>query len=191
VNAFAQVKLCLEGGLNLSDISYSGILETGPNGQRTGGILGVSFEFYTSKGFSLQFGARIIQKGCTYTNNAVEIIERIDYLEVPFIANLKFRTGRFEPFISAGIYYSARISGTQVQKYNSGENYEYDMNELYDNSDFGGLAGGGLEFKISKKFNLFLSASYSLGIINNLADDRFGSAYNKGIQLITGIKFTL
>lgn len=191
VNSSAQVKICFEGGLNLSNVSYSGVFGSGPNGLRTGAVLGTSFEFYTSKGTSIQSGVRLIQKGCSYSNNVVKITEKIDYLELPFVANLKLQFGSFIPFISAGFYYSARISGKQIQNYNSGDYYEYDMNELYDNSDFGGIAGAGVELKISKKLNLFLSATYSLGIVNNLADERFGWAYNKGTQLLTGLKIVL
>ena len=171
-NASGQVKFGIETGLNFSQSGVDDFSGSQKTGIRTCFLSGMFFEIHFSKNISIQPGLRYIQRGSKFKNDIVTITQRHEYFEIPLNLNIIINTGKFNPFISAGIYYSGRLSSDQVQDYKTGESYEYDDSKMFNDSDFGAMAGAGLNYKLSKVTELFIAFNYTWGAKRHRADSR-------------------
>ena len=186
------VKFGLKGGINFAKAhSNSEISDT-----KSGIDIGIFCEIYTSGNLSIQPGINYIQKGSMYANDIVTITQKIDYLEFPVNFNAYIPLSGVKPFLTAGLYFSTRISVSQAQQYNISEGvYEYDGSDFYDKTDFGLLFGGGVSLVVSKEIDLFVILNYSHGFSNIAQTDNLhyqnsiGTVSNRGLELTAGIKF--
>ncbi|MBK8553023.1 MAG: PorT family protein [Ignavibacteria bacterium] len=182
-----KFKFGILGGLDLA----KAIFNSEATNTRSGIEIGILFEFYTSKLFSIQPGISYIQKGSKFENEVVVITQKMNYLEFPLICNFKFTSGKIAPYLSTGFYLSTRVSCYQNQEYSSGERYEYDTKEYFDKADLGWIAGGGVNFTVSKSTDLFVNFYYSMGLTNIInSSQSFDNAtvHNRGMQITAGVK---
>ncbi len=191
LNGFSQVRLGIESGLNFSRAKINSMNGDENTGTRSGMLLGGFFEFNTSDHFSIQSGIRYIQRGSTSDNTVVKITQQVNYVEFPVTCNVIINFNKYKPFLAAGFYLSYHVFAKQKQSYMIGDYYEYDVGDFYKSSDIGYIIGGGLNYEISKTFDLFGAFYYSGGIKNVLEDGIQASAMNTGYQLSAGIKLRM
>jgi len=186
-------KFGLKGGMNFAKAEYN----SESSNSKSGVDIGVFCEIYTSDNISIQPGINYIQKGSKYANDIVTITQKIDYLEFPVNFNAYIPLSWVKPFLTAGLYFSTRISVSQTQQYNISEGvYEYDGSDFYDKTDFGMLFGGGVSLAVSKEIDLFVILNYSHGFSNIAKTGNFeqyqnsiGTVSNRAVELTAGIKF--
>lgn len=182
-----KFKFGILGGLDLAKV----IFNSEATNTRSGFETGIFFEFVLENYISIQPGISYIQKGSKFENEVVVITQKMNYLEFPLICNFKFTSGKIAPYLSTGFYLSTRVSCYQNQEYSSGERYEYDTKEYFDKADLGWIAGGGVNFTVSKNMDLFANFYYSMGLTNIInSTETFDNAtvHNRGMQITAGIK---
>ena len=189
--SFSQSKFGIETGLNLSNARVNSMYGDENVNNRTGMLLGCFFEFNTSKHFSIQPGFRYIQRGNVSDNGVTKLIQKVNYVEFPLTCNVIINFNKFKPFLAAGFYFGYYVSANQTQTYGSGEYYECDVSDFYKSSDVGYVLGCGLNYELSKRFDVFMSFYYTGGVKNVLEDEAIGSVSNTGHQLSAGMKVRL
>ena len=103
------------------------------------------------------------------------LTSRYNYLQLPLIAHFSFGTKKFVGFINLGAYsswwLSGHIKGTELDGFNYTypvfRNFTQDVDATYEfdsrrdrRLQFGCLAGGGIQYILSNKFEIFAEVRY-------------------------------
>ena len=159
-------------GLNLANL-------TDADGDiRAGVAAGVEFEYQVSDIFSLSAGALYSMQGCKFTEDKVDYTSKLDYINVPILANVYVVKGLavklgIQPGFNVTHKASAEVEGTKVSSDLSGVK----------SVDFSIPVG--LSYEIN---NFVIDARYNLGV-NKIADD--ADSKNSVFQFTLGYKFAL
>jgi len=193
-DAFSQTSgIGIEGGINLADIS---LMPQSNSSNRTGMMVGAFADIGISKTFYFHPGLRYVMKGATFSaNNGIAtttITTKISYLEFPALIKVAFPLTEVRPYIMAGPTLGIMLSAIQDQNdgINSSSN---DISQNLETVDFGLFFGGGIDFHVAHRMDMFVGGGYSLGLSNivktnpNLQQ----TGKNLGIQFTAGIKFGL
>jgi hypothetical protein len=187
VYAQPSLSLGIEGGLNLANVS---ITPSQTSNSRTGLIVGGILDIGISNNIGIQGGLRYIMKGFQVTNGGATFTDKLNYIEVPALLKVKFPLTEVKPYLVGGPVLGIRVSASEEQS-NGTQTADVDASSAFESIDFGLLFGGGLDFKVATKTDLFIQAGYSFGLSNIWKQTTTVTVKNYGIQFTGGVKFRL
>jgi hypothetical protein len=186
---YAQPSLSLgvEGGLNIANVS---ITPSQTSNSRTGLIIGGVLDIGISRSIGVTTGLRYIMKGFQVTNGGATFTDKLNYLEVPALLKVKFPLTEVKPYLVGGPVLGIRVAASEEQS-NGQQTNDVDASSAFESIDFGLLFGGGLDFNVATKTDLFVQVGYSLGLSNIYKLNPQFTVKNYGIQITGGAKFKL
>lgn len=189
ITVYSQPNLALglEGGLNLANVS---ITPSQTSNSRTGLIVGGVLDIGISRTIGVTTGLRYVMKGFQVTNQGVTFTDKLNYLEVPALLKVKFPLTEVKPYLVGGPVLGIRVSATEEQS-NGQQTADVDASSAFESIDFGLLFGGGLDFNVATKTDLFIQAGYGFGLSNIWKQTTTVTVKNYGIQFTGGVKFRL
>lgn len=189
ISVYSQptLSLGLEGGLNLANVS---ITPSQTSNSRTGLIIGGVLDIGISRNIGVTTGLRYSMKGFQVTNGGVTFTDKLNYLEVPALLKVKFPLTEIKPYLVGGPVLGIRVSASEEQS-NGTQTADVDASSAYESIDFGLLFGGGLDFNVANKTDLFIQAGYAFGLSNIWKQTTTATVKNYGIQITGGVKFKL
>lgn len=189
VSVYSQpnLSLGLEGGLNLANVSIS---PSQTSNSRTGLIVGGVLDIGISRTIGVTTGLRYTMKGFQVTNQGVTFTDKLNYIEVPALLKVKFPLTEVKPYLVGGPVLGIRVSATEEQS-NGQQTADVDASSAFESIDFGLLFGGGLDFNVAAKTDLFIQAGYGFGLSNIWKQTTTVTVKNYGIQFTGGVKFRL
>jgi hypothetical protein len=183
----------LKGGVNFSNIS---VVTTGevPDFKNLQGLTGGVF-------FNLNLGPVGIQPEVLYSRRGMKFSETIeegtltvkymlDYIEVPLLLKLTVvPVGPVRPIVYAGPAFSYLLKAkAEAVLPGVGEESE-DVTEQFKRESWGGVVGGGLEFRLPVIKLLSLEARYHFGLSDINQEMEADTVKNKGFSIMVGIGF--
>ncbi|HMQ80230.1 MAG TPA: porin family protein [Ignavibacteria bacterium] len=189
ITVYSQPSLSigLEGGLNLANVS---ITPSQTSNSRTGLIIGGVLDIGISRNIGVSTGLRFTMKGFQITNGGATFTDKLNYLEVPALLKVKFPLTEVKPYLVGGPVLGIRVSASEEQS-NGTQTADVDASSAYETIDFGLLFGGGLDFNVANKTDLFIQAGYGFGLSNIWKQTTTVTVKNYGIQITGGVKFKL
>lgn len=189
ISVYSQptLSLGLEGGLNLANVS---ITPSQTSNSRTGLIIGGVLDIGISRNIGVTTGLRFTMKGFQITNGGATFTDKLNYLEVPALLKVKFPLTEVKPYLVGGPILGIRVSASEEQS-NGTQTADVDASSAYETIDFGLLFGGGLDFNVANKTDLFIQAGYGFGLSNIWKQTTTVTVKNYGIQITGGVKFKL
>lgn len=190
------VRLGLALGLNLANQSYTPDISS-PLIYRPVIIAGTLAEVGISDLLYVQVEPRFIQKGTTIQQGfdaggpppgpGPDVVEKLNYLEIPLHLKTKFGTSDFMPFAFVGPTIGVLLSAREeVQEYN----IQIDTKDQYNSIDYSLDLGGGVEYRISTSISLVGNACYSFGL-SNISNQTYETIHSRGIQIVFSSLFNL
>lgn len=148
---------------------------------RVGMVAGAEVEYYLNNTVGIAAGLLYSQQGAELDlNNAADVKFKIDYLNVPIIANIYVWKGlALKAGIQPGFKVSSKISGAA-----GGYSAEANMNDV---NSFDLSIPAGISYDFGR---LVLDARYNFGLLKVFDDKAFDSK-NLTFQLAIGYKFGL
>src|SRR5258706_6976073 len=185
-NSQTTIGLGIESGINIGDIGATPTFNTT---SRTGLMVGGFADIGVTNIVSIRPGVRFTMKGFSSTFNGVPFTDKLSYLEIPMMLKVNLPLNQVKPFLMAGPTLGIQLSasedfGTDPQSQG------LDANSIYETIDFGLYFGGGIDFHIAGKTELFTTFGYSLGL-TNISKLNGVSERNHGFQVASGVKFNL
>ncbi len=206
----AQIKLGLQGGVNLADVNADQLPTGWETSTRTGFMVGGIFNYSFFPILSLQAEPAFIQKGAaidaTTTENGVNIKFKAtysaNYIDVPVLLKATFGKGPVKPFVLAGASIAfllgdvkltldkatladgqdvtSQIPSSEKEQIQKGKSTDFILN-----------FGGGVMIPVGP-IDIFIEGQYNLGIqnINDEPNDNT-KIKNKGIQIKAGALYAL
>jgi hypothetical protein len=188
--SFSQsVKLGIEGGLNMSNSSFTPELQSS---SRTGMMVGGFAEIKVSPVLSIKPGVRYIMKGFSTPNNlGTQTAYKVNYIEIPALLKVTFPLSQVKPYLEAGPSISLRVSANAEQT-GLQQVQESDVSQVFESTEFGLYFGSGLDFRVGSNVEMFTSFGYGLGLSNTLTAINNGiTGKNNGFRISSGVKFDL
>lgn len=188
---FSQsVKLGIEGGMNLSNSSFTPDIQSS---SRSGMLFGGFAEIKVSPIISIKPGIRYIMKGFSVMNNGgFPNNFKVNYIEVPALLKVTFPVSSVKPYIEAGPTFSLRVSANEeINLGNQQQAQESDVSQLFESTDIGLYFGSGMDFRVGNNAEMFTGIGYGLGLTNTISSVANLTAKNNGFRIITGVKFDL
>ena len=184
--SFSQsIGLGIESGINIGDISSSPAFNTTT---KTGFMVGGFADIGVTDIFAVRPGLRYITKGFTSTFNGVSFTDNLSYLEVPLLLKVSVPLPRVKPYFMAGPTLGIQLSANET--FGTGaQAQDLDASQIYETIDFGLHFGGGIDFHVASKMEIFTGFGYSLGLTN--ISKLTTSARNHGLQITSGVKFNI
>jgi len=205
----AQVKLGVQGGINLAGVSMDPEQDGFETGTLTRLMAGAIINYNFSPLLGIQAEPAYIQKGSsvdiTGRENGFDIKGegniRMDYIEIPVLLKLTFNTPQVQPFLLAGASASFLIGDAKLTLDKITANGQdvtdqvpaetKDQTQKSKSTDFGLNFGGGLMFAAGAA-DIFLEGQYVLRLTNiNDEPNDDTKIKNKGIQIKLGVLFPL
>ncbi len=202
--AAAHAQFGIKAGTNIAtmaeegeDVSRDDIKNRSVNGL----VLGLTYEANFADIISLQPELLFSQSGgsnsYTILGTTTRTKYKINYLELPVLAKLKFGNANQEGFgfhIAAGPWLGFALSGHYNSKTTAGETVisEFDRDYSFDDEDnakrlnYGMIGGAGLSFG-----QLVLDLRYNYGFNNLLDNDANNNNDNKPVLQTRGVALTL
>ena len=208
---FAQlalpIRLGVTGGIHFANQTFSPGLypEENPKTFRVGSMFGGMAELGIKGIWSLHSEPRFIQKGTKFQKiitskgfvptGMTDASFRLNYFEIPFLLKAKFEDYSFKPFLLAGPTFgfinSAKVEapGTHVlgRSGTSTVDIENDVNSF----EVGLEIGAGVEYELSSRVDVLLSARYSQGLNDIYSNPIIPSAKSYGFFITTGVFFDI
>lgn len=164
----------LIGGVNLAGMDVSGAAETIESFEeladsRTGVVAGAFLEIPAGPTFALRPEVLFTMKGDKEETDDLTTTVEFDYIEVPFLAQLRLPTGPIRPLIYGGPSVSMRLgSKTTIEGTDDlGEvSIEEDLDDQTKSVDFGLVAGAGVQIPFGSGTGLGLEARYDYGLVD-------------------------
>jgi len=195
-NSHAQVKIALglEAGINISNTSQTPDANTS---SKIGIIGGGNLDIGLSPQISIVPGLRYVSKGSTQKNvvigniNASEVVSKGDFLQFPALLKVKFPLTEIKPYLIAGPILGILLTQTTtVTQAGSTTSQDFDTKSSFETSEFSLLFGGGMDFRIATKTDLFIQVGYELGL-SNISKITNNTVKTNGFQITSGVKFGL
>lgn len=175
----SQIKIGLQIGPNFASGSYSSdyFKNTSVKG-KTGLFAGFLAEFKLSDMFYLQPELNYIQKGVKlsplygyYSGLSYSEIPgsegdlTLNYVEIPINIIAKFGVNEWKPFLFAGPNFNFLTTADKTEKYSIGGNIgPYSIKDYCEKNDIAINLGGGLEYAVNPKLDVFAMLRYSIGL---------------------------
>lgn len=193
-NSNAQVKIALglEAGINIANTTETPSQNTS---SKVGLIGGGNVDLGLSTQISIVTGLRYVMKGNSQTgtfqdqqgNVYTEVSSKGNYLQFPALLKVKFPLTEIKPYLIAGPMLGILLSATQSA---TGPNTsrDFDIKSNFESTEFSLLFGGGMDFRVATKTDLFIQFAYELGL-SNISKVANTTAKTNGIQITGGVKF--
>lgn len=161
-------------GLNLANLT------DGDADLRAGVAAGVEFEYQVSDIFSLSAGALYSMQGCKNTIQDVDVTTKLDYINVPILANVYVAKGFA---VKLGLQPSFKV------------NYKFSVDgDSFDGEKWGPKANGvdlSIPVGVSYEYqNFVLDGRYNFGVTKAF-DSKAEKSKNSVFQITLGYKFDL
>lgn len=192
----------LKAGLNLADVAFKTSETDMPDFKSQMGFVEGIFVNFKLGPVTIQPELLYSQRGTKwneYTGEDAVVTGhmRLNYIEVPVLVKYSFLSGPAKPFILAGpsiAFLMKSAWGIDVDYTDPASmdyNYAYDFKDYLKKTDFAGVFGIGVDYKLPK-FVVSLEARYYLGFTNVAnadlqAEMGISSAKNKGFSILIGI----
>jgi hypothetical protein len=209
----AQLKLGVQGGINLADVSMDPKQPGFETGTRIGFVAGGIINYSFSPLLGLQAEPAFIQKGSSIDiseaitgpqgviNVKGEGTISINYIEIPVLLKLTFPTQQVKPFLLAGASVSFlsgdakltldKVTGNGIDVTNQLTSEQKEQTMKSKSTDFVLNFGGGLMIPVNL-IDIFIEGQYNLGLTNiNDEPNDDTKIKNKGIQIKAGVLFSL
>jgi hypothetical protein len=193
----AQLKIGFNGGISISNVVFNPKTEATTLSSRDGIMIGVIADIPLTKNLFLQPGINYIQKGFEYENinflNEKDIITaQHDFLSIPISLRYIFMPkSTLSPFLSLSPDLGIKL---RYKTECDGEEYDLDPDgDKFESFNFSLSFGGGLNYMLDSKQDLFILFQYSLGL-TDLSKTHSGETTHytnklNGMQILIGIKF--
>jgi hypothetical protein len=184
----SKISLGVEGGINIANT-----IETPSSqfGSKMGFIIGTHADIGISPNFSVAPGVRFVTKGSKYSGADGVANFSANVIEIDGLVKAKFSLTEIKPYLIAGPTLGFILSVNYEETPTGGTSTSYDVSSNYETIDFGLLFGGGLDFKIAPKVDLFSQFAYSLGLSNIRKNNPAQTVKTTGIQITAGARFKL
>lgn len=196
-------RLRIQAGSNLADIKISGSDDSGISQKSNVGIsFGMGYEMPLS--YSVSFLPELIytQKGTAFSEQnqygSYRVNMNLNYLQMPLLMKVGAGSGDVRPYIVAGPYVAVKVSTkASIEKttgmYQGFTSEGDDEIEGIKTFDYGLLSGVGMDFSVSPKTSLGVSARYELGLANIVKDPEpeDGKIRNRVWAFTAGFSFLL
>lgn len=137
--------------------------------------------------FSFEPGLAFVQKGletATYGN-------RLSYLDLTFLAKIRFSPGDFTPVFAVGPYFSYLLNAKKTTS-----SSEEDIKDTFKSIDLGALGMLGFEAKVAENTMVGLMGAYGLGLTNisavsSIIGESESEVRNRTIQILLSLTLQL
>lgn len=162
-------------------VSAADFNNTDDTSARVGMVAGAEVEYYVNNIVGIAAGLLYSQQGAELdTNNAADVKFKIDYINVPIIANIYVWKGlALKAGIQPGFKVNSKISGAA-----GGYSAEANMDNV---NSFDLSIPAGISYDFGR---LVLDARYNFGLLK-IFDDDYLDSKNLTFQLAIGYKFSL
>ncbi|MDZ4711140.1 MAG: porin family protein [bacterium] len=196
-NVYSQsLGLGIEAGINIANTNNTPSINSST---RTGFLVGGVVDIGFTPTIGITTGMRYIMKGNKFpatTNTGVtgEATGKLSYLEFPVLLKVRFPLTEVKPYLIGGPTLGLKLA-SEIEFVGGGTTFTQDVSASTESIDFGLFFGGGIDFKIAPKVDLFIQAGYGLGLSNiektvNQATTP-STTKTTGIQITGGAKFRL
>lgn len=180
-----SIGLGIESGINIGDIATTPNVTTST---KTGFMVGGYADIGVTDIFSVRPGVRYITKGFSSTFNGVTFSDNLSYIEVPLLLKVSVPLPKVKPYFMAGPTLGIQLSASE--QFGTGpQAQDLDASPIYETIDFGLYFGGGIDFHVASKMEIFTGFGYSLGLSN--ISKLTTSIRNHGLQITSGVKFNI
>ena len=164
-------------GLSVANVTNDDLAET-----RLGLVAGAEFEYQISNKFSLEAGLLYSQQGTKVKDSQYKTTEKIDYLNIPILANIYVVPGlAFKFGLQPGINLCAKVKGSS-----NGVDVTFDMKDFgYEVRSFDVSIPFGLSYEFN---NIVIDGRYNLGLTKFI---EHGQSKHCIFQFTLGYKFSL
>lgn len=192
-NSNAQVKIALglEAGINIANTTETPAQNTN---SKIGLIGGGNVDIGLSPTISIVPGLRYVMKGNSLTGSFpfegvtyTEISNKGNYLQFPALLKVKFPLTEIKPYLIAGPMLGILLSATQSATAPN-TSRDFDIKTNFESTEFSLLFGGGMDFRVATKTDLFIQFAYELGL-SNISKIANNTVKTNGIQITGGVKF--
>ena len=201
----AQVKLGLQAGINLADVSIEDLPTGWETSIRTAFMVGGIFNYSFSPILSLQAEPAYIQKGAVVDATETEAGMTItyeatysaDYIDIPVLLKASFGNEEVKPFVLAGASVAFLLGDVTVTVDKATAGGQDVTNQIPEqtlkgkSTDFILNFGGGVMIPVGQ-VDIFVEGQYNLGLTDVNDDPDFESEVKtRGIQIKAGALFAL
>jgi hypothetical protein len=189
--ASSQTVVAARAGINVSNVDGDDV-PVNPD-SRIGLNLGGSVSVPLSGGVGVLLGATYSQRGAKLTGEDGELAVELDYIEIPALLTLTFRSdgplgGRFYLGPAVAVEVGCELS-LQTQGVEVSADCDQPQDPLETESfDVGGMGGAGLLWSTAGGMELSVDVLYNLGLTSFSEED---DAKNRTLSIQAGIGFPL
>ena len=189
---FAQNGIGVRAGITLPNNTVSGGSTSVSFDANMGLTLAGIFEIGISEQFAIQTELAFIQKGSKsddedfFTGEPFESKIRVNHIDVPVLAKVKFGTKKIAGFVLAGPSVGYAISGS-ITENGDKEKFEDENWENYNRLEIAGIVGGGIGLNLASGALAILDLRYSVSLTNLSEDNDDITFRNKGLAISVGV----
>jgi opacity protein-like surface antigen len=168
-----------EIGLNISSYNFSDTSSDDSSIKRI--AFGIVGKFNFSNNWSIKTKIKYEGKGSRIIDRFDRVfhIQKLNYLNLPLMAEWKFGNGNLRGFLNLGIFGGVLLSATEEYR----DDGEIDNSNSFNSTDFGAAYGLGAIYKLKKNINLFFELGGQYG---NIDVDSRGVAPWKLTEMFSG-----
>jgi opacity protein-like surface antigen len=190
-NAQNPVSFGLKGGINIANLSGDEFEDFDTRtGLTVGAVLDINIPMLP---IGIESGIYYTQKGVSFSESIDffgEMMDfkgklKLDYIEVPVLAKISLGPpGPLSPHLLVGPYVGFNLNA-EFDISSNGESESEDISDDINSTDFGFLAGVGVDFNLGLT-KLNIQARYTFGL-NDISDDI--DSRHRVLSLVAGITF--
>lgn len=173
-----------------------------------GFIAGITLRYTEEKYFGLMADLKVVQRGWAEKfedNPELKYRRQFTYIQLPVMTHIYFGSQKFRGFVNLGPSVSFMLQDKITSNFNYRNtsevtNFPQDRCTqqldlaVYRKFDYGITGGGGIEFRMRRKYSFMIEARYYFGIANVFSSkrgDTFGASRNNSIDLTAAWMFRL
>lgn len=173
-----------------------------------GFIAGITLRYTEEKYFGLMADLKVVQRGWAEKfedNPEFKYRRQFTYIQLPVMTHIYFGSHKFRGFVNLGPSVSFMLQDKITSNFNyrntsEVSNFPQDRRTqqlnlaVYRKFDYGITGGGGIEFRMRRKYSFMIEARYYFGIANVFSSkrgDTFGASRNNSIDLTAAWMFRL
>lgn len=173
-----------------------------------GFIAGITLRYTEEKYFGLMADLKVVQRGWAEKfedNPELKYRRQFTYIQLPVMTHIYFGSQKFRGFVNLGPSVSFMLQDKITSNFNYRNtsevtNFPQDRRTqqldlaVYRKFDYGITGGGGIEFRMRRKYSFMIEARYYFGIANVFSSkrgDTFGASRNNSIDLTAAWMFRL
>lgn len=154
---------------------------------RQGGSFGLQYAYSSSENFGIGVEANYIAKGSKTAGEVADggvTLTKLDYLELPILANVYFGSTNFKPKVFLGPTFGFVLKADQDIKGGKSRSIEDGLNSF----ELGATAGAGFNYQIMPGNWITFDARYAFGLtdVGETGDNK-----NRGLGINVGFTFPI